>query len=110
MNFAKSIGPDYWEKRKSVFDFRQDADVVAQPGQDEDLRRRPAGDVQGPAVPRGAEAAAKASATLRAKDGDAAELPAVVTRTHGKGRVVYFAGGASTPPTTSTPIRISGWC
>ena len=25
MNFAKSIGPDYWEKRKNVFDFKQDA-------------------------------------------------------------------------------------
>ena len=25
VNFAKSIGPDYWEKRKNVFDFQQDA-------------------------------------------------------------------------------------
>ena len=24
VNFAKSIGPDYWEKRKNVFDFKQD--------------------------------------------------------------------------------------
>ena len=24
VNFAQSIGPDYWEKRKNVFDFKQD--------------------------------------------------------------------------------------
>ena len=24
VNFAKAIGPDYWEKRKNVFDFKQD--------------------------------------------------------------------------------------
>src|SRR5207248_8072788 len=29
-NFAKSIGPDYWEKRKNVFDFRLDAQNVLQ--------------------------------------------------------------------------------
>ena len=26
MNFAKAIGPDYWEKRKNVFDFKQGVD------------------------------------------------------------------------------------
>ena len=29
VNFAKAIGPDYWEKRKNVFDFKQDTGVAA---------------------------------------------------------------------------------
>ena len=31
-NFAKGIGPDYWEKRKSVFDFRQDTESFLNEG------------------------------------------------------------------------------
>ena len=32
MNFVKWIGPDYWEKRKSVFDFRQDVESFLNQG------------------------------------------------------------------------------
>ena len=32
INFAKSIGPDYWEKRKSVFDFKQDVASILNQG------------------------------------------------------------------------------
>ena len=37
VNFAQAIGPDYWEKRKNVFDFRQDPTIVAQSGENADV-------------------------------------------------------------------------
>ena len=40
VNFAKSIGPDYWEKRKNVFDFKQDPASFLNQGRMTDLRRR----------------------------------------------------------------------
>ncbi len=93
VNFAKSIGPDYWEKRKSVFDFRQDVASFLNEGK----MRTYVGDqpvtFKGAAVrvaPQGE--GTKSIATFRAKSGGP-ELPAVVTRRHGKGRVVYLAAG-----------------
>ena len=32
VNFAKSIGPDYWEKRQNVFDFKQDTQSLLNEG------------------------------------------------------------------------------
>ena len=48
VNFAKSIGPDYWEKRKNVFDFKQDVGSFLNRGPDADLRRRQQRHLQGP--------------------------------------------------------------
>ena len=98
VNFAKSIGPDYWEKRKNVFDFTAGRRLVPQPGEDEDLRRR-----RTPSPSRGRPCAVVAdeirprrwSARSGSKSGRRAppEVPGVVARPHGKGRVVYFAAG-----------------
>lgn len=95
VNFAKGITPDYWEKRKNSFDFRGDR---SSPLNGERMRVY-VGDAavtfKGPAVRVAVEAKdAKTLGTIRAKDkADAPEVPAIVARSHGKGRVVYLAAG-----------------
>jgi hypothetical protein len=94
VNFAKAIGPDYWEKRKNVFDFRQDAASFLNRGK----MATYVGDLpvtfKGAAVRVAARASATVVGTMRAKGADAAaDQPAVVTNVHGKGRVVYLAAG-----------------
>ena len=95
VNFAKAIGPDYWEKRKSVFDFKQDTASFLNRGK----MKKYVGDEQvtfkGPAVRVAVKGAdAKIVGTMRAKDIAAPiDYPAVVTNTFGKGRVVYAAAG-----------------
>jgi len=95
VNFAKAIGPDYWEKRKNVFDFKQDVGSFLNRG------RMPAyvgaNDVtlKGPAVRVILKSpSAKVVGTLRVKTGAGLpEVPGVVSHTYGRGRVVYLAGG-----------------
>ena len=95
VNFAKAIGPDYWEKRKGVFDFRQDAASFLNQGK----MRTYVGDqpvtFKGPAVKVALnDLASKILGTIQSKsEAGAREMPGVVARTHGKGRVVYFAAG-----------------
>ncbi len=99
-NFARSIGPDYWEKRKDVFDFKQDTDSFLNRGRMATYVGANSVTFKGPAVrvvP--ASPAAKVVGTLRVKSGDdpsRAEVPGVVAHTYGRGRVVYFAGGFDT--------------
>ena len=97
VNFARSIGPDCWEKRKDVFDYHQ------QPGSFLDRGRMHlyVGEnnvtFKGPAVRSGRSRSGRAVVgTLRSRTGDnpaAREVPAVVTRSHGKGKVIYLAAG-----------------
>ena len=78
VNFAKSIGPDYWEKRKNVFDFRQDAGSFLNQGKMKTYVGDRAGHVQGPGrAGRAAKRRERRSlGTLRGQDGaGAAELP-----------------------------------
>lgn len=94
VNFAKSIGPDYWEKRKSVFDFRQDTASFLNQGKMQTY----VGDLpvtfKGPAVSVALKPAAQSIGTLQAKGVAAAPLlPGIVAHQYGKGRVVYQAGG-----------------
>src|SRR6185369_10937 len=95
VNFAKSIGPDYWEKRKNVFDFKQAASSFLNQGR----MRTYVGDqpvtFKGPAVRVALKGAkARVAGSVRAKGvAGAPELPGVVTHSYGKGRVVYFAAG-----------------
>lgn len=93
VNFAKSIGPDYWEKRKNVFDFRQDVGSFLNEGKMKTYVGPEPVTFKGPAVWVAAKAAAKLVGTIRGKAAGAPELPAVMTHTHGKGRVVYLAAG-----------------
>ena len=95
VNFAKSIGPDYWEKRKSIFDFKQDPAALLNQGKMKTYVGDQSVTFKGPAVRVGVkDQSAKVLGTLRARSvAGAPELPGVIARTHGKGRVVYFAAG-----------------
>ena len=94
-NFARSIGPDYWEKRKGVFDFRQAADSPLKRGKMTVYVGDQPVTFKGPAVRVAvSDPAAKTLGSIRSKSADdAPEMPGVVSRAHGKGRVVYLAAG-----------------
>ena len=108
VNFAKAIGPDYWEKRKSVFDFRQTSSFLNQGRMQAYVGDNPV-TFKGPAV----RVATKAFGPGHRDDpgqigGRAPLMPGVVTHSYGKGRVVYFAAGFDAAY-YFTPILISGW-
>ena len=93
VNFAKSIGPDYWEKRKNVFDFKQDTQSLLNEG----LMKTYVGDNQvtfkGAAVRVAVNSTdGNRHATWQVR-GAAIELPAVLTNAYGQGRVVYLPAG-----------------
>lgn len=94
VNFAKAIGPDYWEKRKHVFDFQQDPASFLNQGK---MRTYVGPDLvtfKGPAVRVAVRPGTQTIGTLRAKGVAAApEMPGVVTHEYGKGRVVYLPAG-----------------
>lgn len=94
-NFAKSIGTDYWEKRKSVFDFRQDVESFLNQGKMRTYIGPDPVTFKGPAVKVAVrEPASKIIGTMTNKaGGDSPALPAAVSTNYGKGRVVYFAAG-----------------
>ncbi len=95
VNFAKAIGPDYWEKRKNVFDFKQDTASILNQGRMKTYVGDQTVTFKGAALRVAVtDKTAKILGTLRTKSvAEAAEIPGVVSRTHGKGRVVYFAAG-----------------
>jgi hypothetical protein len=96
VNFAQAIGPDYWEKRKNVFDFRQNPASFLNQGKMQTYVGNNNVTFKGAAVRVAAQSGAKVEtiATLRARSGpNPSEFPAVVTHQYGKGRVVYFAAG-----------------
>jgi hypothetical protein len=96
-NFAKSIGPDYWERRKNVFEFRQDVGSFLNRGRMPTYVGADPVTFKGPAVrvvPT--SPAARVVGTLRIKSGEGpagVDVPGVVSHTYGRGRVAYFAGG-----------------
>jgi hypothetical protein len=95
INFAKSIGPDYWEKRKNVFDFKQDPSGLLNEGKMRTYVGEQSVTFKGPAVRVGLkDKNARILGTLRARSvPGAADFPGVISRSYGKGRVVYFAAG-----------------
>ncbi len=95
VNFAKSIGPDYWEKRKNVFDFRQDPESFLNQGRMRTYVHKQSVTFKGPAVKVQTQTAEqKTPALIRVKNSaEAVDSPAIVTQQFGKGRVVYFAAG-----------------
>lgn len=94
VNFAKSVGNDYWEKRKNVFDFKQDVTSILNQGRMKTYVGDTAVTFKGPAVRVAPQSGVKVLGTLIAKSvAGASEIPAVVSRTHGKGRVVYLPAG-----------------
>jgi hypothetical protein len=97
VNFLKSIGPDYWEKRKNVFDFKQDVNSFLNRGRMPTYVGANSVTFKGPAVrvvPTSATAQVVGTLRLKADEGaGTAEVPGAVAHTFGRGRVVYFAGG-----------------
>ncbi|WP_205678872.1 alpha-amylase family protein [Aquisphaera insulae] len=98
VNFAKSIGPDYWEKRRNVFDYRQEPGSFLDRGPGGYVGREPVV-FKGPAVRVATTGEGRTVlGTLQPRPGDGpsapdAAIPAVVARRHGKGKVVYLAAG-----------------
>jgi len=94
VNFARSLGPDYWEKRRGVFDFQQEhassfkhtrlktyIDIIGVTFKGPAVRVEPIG------------SAAQVAGTLKSKAGGAIVGPAVIAHKFGKGSVVYLAAG-----------------
>jgi hypothetical protein len=93
VNFAKGIGPDYWERRKNVFDFRQDVASFLNEGRMKTYVGPEPVTFRGPAVRVAGRTGARPVGTIRGKAPDAPELPGVLAHAHGKGHVVYLAAG-----------------
>jgi hypothetical protein len=93
VNFARSIGPDYWEKRRNVFDFKQDPASLLNQGKMKTYVGDQPVTFKGPAVRVAIESpTARTLATMRPKSAST-DLPAVIAREYGKGRVTFFAAG-----------------
>lgn len=93
VNFAKAIGPDYWDKRKGVFDLKINPGT---PLEDEKLTKYVGADpvtFKGPAVRVAPKAGSQTWAVYRSREPNSPEMPAIVARNHGKGRVVFLAAG-----------------
>lgn len=95
VNFAQAIGPDYWEKRKSVFDFKQDPASLLNQGRMKTYVGDQSVTFKGAALKVvSKDPSARVLATLRPKSIEGAPaFPAVISRSYGKGRVVYFSAG-----------------
>src|SRR5581483_1481714 len=93
VNFAKSLTAEYWEKRKQVFDFRQDVESFLNTGKMPIYVGSEPVTLKGPALRVAPKDNVKAIATIRGKSAKALEFPAVITHIHGQGRVVYLAAG-----------------
>ncbi len=93
VNFAQGIGPDYWKKRKGIFDFRQEATSFLNQGKMITYVGPHSVTFKGPAVSVKTEPGTSVVGHMRVKGDSGAELPAIVTRPYGKGRVVYCAAG-----------------
>ena len=95
VNFAAAIGPDYWQKRKQVFDFRYDAASFLDQGRMKLYVGPDPVTFKGPAVKIAVhDKSVQVVGTLTNKFvAGAVPFPAAIARTHGKGRVVYLAGG-----------------
>ncbi|MFN0051757.1 MAG: hypothetical protein ACKV0T_06180 [Planctomycetales bacterium] len=82
------------EKRKNVFDFLQAADSFLNQGKMTTYVGDEPVTFKGPAVRVAPRPGTKVVGTFRPRSAPAGDaLPAVVTQTYGKGRVVYFAAG-----------------
>lgn len=93
VNFLKAIGPDYWAKHKGIFDIGlTQHEMWAEPRLREYL-----GDLavtfKGQAVRVAPDDGASVIATFAGREPGSENLPAVIAREHGAGRVVYFATG-----------------
>lgn len=91
-NFARGLPPDYWEKRRGVFDARLTPGSFLAAGQLAEYVGLDAVTFKGPAVRARPRAGATVAVTFGPKGGPAA-FPAVVTNRFGAGRSAYLAAG-----------------
>jgi hypothetical protein len=93
-NFARSLSPEYWEKRKDIFDLLIPADSIFDEPRVRKLIGQDPVTFKGPLLPvKLTSDKAKVAATVAARTIGAAQQPAVITNEFGTGRVVYFAAG-----------------
>ncbi len=94
VNFAKGVGPDYWEKRKNILDFRVPPESPLNKGKVADLIGLEQVTFKGPALRVKAREGTKVIGTFAPKDVPFTSFfPAITERTHGKGKAIYLAGG-----------------
>ena len=96
VNFALSLPADYWEKRKNVFDFRQNPESWLNQGRMKTYVGAEPVTFKGPAVKVNLrrDRDGEVLGTIREKSrADAVEMPSVITNRFGAGRVVYLSTG-----------------
>ena len=94
VNFAAAIGPDYWTKRKNVFEYRQETESFLNRGRMPLYVGADAVTFKGPALAVTPRDATQVMATFQVKGVVQPEsLPAVVTHRVGEGRTAYLAAG-----------------
>ena len=94
VNFAKGVGPDYWEKRKGVFDFKLDQTSFLNQGLMKTYVGNDSVTFKGPAVRvEAADPSTQAVGVLNSKTDGKPVAPAILTHPYGKGRAVYLASG-----------------
>jgi hypothetical protein len=94
-NFARTLPPEYWKQRTGTWDFRRkNPQSFLQTEQLTALLGKDPVTFKGPVTRVDLLPASSVDGTVQAKgDPKAPELPAVTSRTHGRGRVVYLAAG-----------------
>jgi hypothetical protein len=95
-NFARTLPPEYWLKRKGVWDFKRSGNPQSflESAKLAELLGKALVTFKGPVARVEALPASFIDATVRTKDGTKEpELPAVVSRKVGAGKVVYLAAG-----------------
>jgi beta-galactosidase GanA len=97
VNFLKGLDASYWEKRKNIYDFKMAPETLKDPSTDPRLHAYIGDDpvtFKGQAVAVGdVSADARTTGTFGVRSVPGVSLPAIVTHTYGKGRVVYMAAG-----------------
>jgi len=91
-NFARALPPDYWEKRRGVFDAKLVAGSFLDRGRLAEYVGTDPVTFKGPAVRVRSRPGAEVVATFGPK-GPGTTSPAVVVNRFGRGRVVYLAAG-----------------
>ncbi len=94
VNFARNLGPEYWEKRKGAWDFKREPEFALDSPKLHSLIGKSVVTFKGQAVSVAPRENTRVLATLAPKsDAKGDTVPAILTHTFGKGRVVYFAAG-----------------
>ncbi len=94
-NFARTLPPEYWTKRKGVWDFKRGVNPHSflESAKLTELLGKALVTFKGPVARVEPLSKSSVDATVRTKDTQELELPAVVSHKFGAGKVVYLAAG-----------------